>query len=130
MRMFRSVAIALLAVSVIPVSAQASLAGMPPEGRALVSATLGKGSDELVATIREMTDIRKRIESELCAEHPDWAKLRAMLHRSDFLDVHGRQISAANDEALLDKLSAADRLVYLRNRYPPESGPPKITTTP
>ncbi len=128
---YRKLVVALLFIAVIQGSAQASLrSAMSPAGQAIYKAVVDKVTADLLNVMRAQNAVRKQIDLQLKAEHPDWKVLNALLQQDFSIEIHRRKISDALEHSLLDRLPEADRILYLRSRFPPDPGPPTITVAP
>ena len=81
----------------------------------------------VVALFKRQESLRKDLKAELDEPQPSWTRIRGLLSKLQRNDVETRAESARLESALLEKLSPADRLVYLRSVYnPQESKPPVV----
>jgi hypothetical protein len=102
---------------------------MSAAGQEILKSAYEKIQPDFMAIMRKRADTRKQIDFQLQDEHPDWRMLKALLDR-DFLDeMRLRQLSKLVDGGLLDKLPEADRIIYLRAKFP-SAPPPVIVTSP
>ena len=70
------------------------------------------------------TDLRKALAAELDRSEPSWSRIQALLGEIRRNDADTREESRRLQIELLDQLSPADRLVYLRSVYSLKDGPP------